>query len=174
MAPLSDAKSNFPVGSEVEAHSLVTMLTLNGLRGKVTNHRLTPDGAVQVVVQFGPPNGLMALKITNLKKPGAGGPASPSSGSVEQKFPVGKTVEAKNLVAMKQLNGVKGTVNSHRKAGDGTDQIVVSFPAPHGMLALRVANLELVDDASAPAPAPAPDIARVCLSIFVLPPRALY
>eukprot|EP01062_Namystynia_karyoxenos_P023781 TRINITY_DN19211_c0_g3_i2.p1 TRINITY_DN19211_c0_g3~~TRINITY_DN19211_c0_g3_i2.p1 ORF type:complete len:1136 (+),score=305.31 TRINITY_DN19211_c0_g3_i2:110-3409(+) len=171
--------ADLPVGTEVEAHSLVQMQSLNGAKGKVTQHRTAPDGTQQIVVQFGPPHGMMALRLQNLRKPGdaaaaapaapapapappvaapaaapAASPESPPAALSASSFPVGARVEAHGLVSMKNLNGAQGKVHSHRKAADGSDQVVVAFDPPNQMMALRPANLRLIGASAAAPPTP--------------------
>eukprot|EP01064_Diplonema_japonicum_P005791 TRINITY_DN13826_c0_g1_i1.p1 TRINITY_DN13826_c0_g1~~TRINITY_DN13826_c0_g1_i1.p1 ORF type:complete len:246 (+),score=34.40 TRINITY_DN13826_c0_g1_i1:64-738(+) len=60
----------FPEGAEVEAHSLVNTVELNGLRGFVTGYQRAPDGVLLAVVRFEtgdtrliPPEHLAAAKV---------------------------------------------------------------------------------------------------------------
>eukprot|EP00754_Rhynchopus_humris_P015970 Rhum_TRINITY_DN14487_c6_g1::Rhum_TRINITY_DN14487_c6_g1_i1::g.90556::m.90556 len=59
--------AKYPNGTEVQAVGLKTQAHLNGTRGRVDALHKTPDGSVRVVVDFGPPSGLVALRAANLQ-----------------------------------------------------------------------------------------------------------
>ena len=57
----------YPKGTEVEATGLKSQAHLNGAKGRVDSLRAMPEGATRVVVDFGPPHGLNALRAVNVK-----------------------------------------------------------------------------------------------------------
>eukprot|EP01065_Artemidia_motanka_P009347 TRINITY_DN14775_c0_g1_i1.p1 TRINITY_DN14775_c0_g1~~TRINITY_DN14775_c0_g1_i1.p1 ORF type:complete len:787 (+),score=351.25 TRINITY_DN14775_c0_g1_i1:124-2361(+) len=160
----------FKTGQEVEAHSLVSMTALNGLRGTVHSMRGS-DAERRVVVEFPAPHGAMALMPTNLRAvttpaqsaaatpTAAAAPTPPSPATAHpppspamssaslptavstEGMEVGQLVEAHSLKQLVNLNGARGQVVSHRPAPDGSTQIVVQFPPPHGTMALKAPNL---------------------------------
>eukprot|EP01059_Diplonema_ambulator_P025029 TRINITY_DN4200_c0_g1_i4.p1 TRINITY_DN4200_c0_g1~~TRINITY_DN4200_c0_g1_i4.p1 ORF type:complete len:1972 (+),score=601.31 TRINITY_DN4200_c0_g1_i4:207-6122(+) len=56
-----------PIGAEIEATGLKTQHHLNGLKGRIEAHHDSPDGSVKIVVDFGPPHGLIGLRPVNIK-----------------------------------------------------------------------------------------------------------
>eukprot|EP01064_Diplonema_japonicum_P039075 TRINITY_DN9702_c2_g1_i1.p1 TRINITY_DN9702_c2_g1~~TRINITY_DN9702_c2_g1_i1.p1 ORF type:complete len:2501 (+),score=692.47 TRINITY_DN9702_c2_g1_i1:69-7571(+) len=72
--PVTDKKQSdraatiakYPVGAEIEAVGLKTQHHLNGLRGRIEAHHDSPDGSVKLVVNFGPPQGLIGLRPANI------------------------------------------------------------------------------------------------------------
>ncbi|KAJ9454785.1 putative apoptosis inhibitor ORF99 [Diplonema papillatum] len=59
-------QSRFPVGMEIECTGLRSQVQLNGMRAKVTAHHTSSDGSVNLVVDFGPPHGLVRLRTNNI------------------------------------------------------------------------------------------------------------
>eukprot|EP01060_Flectonema_neradi_P034356 TRINITY_DN6007_c0_g2_i3.p1 TRINITY_DN6007_c0_g2~~TRINITY_DN6007_c0_g2_i3.p1 ORF type:complete len:2434 (+),score=591.57 TRINITY_DN6007_c0_g2_i3:78-7379(+) len=87
-------ETKFPIQSEVEAVGLKTQSHLNGVRGRVETYKTSAEGSKRIVVDFGPPNGLIALRASNVinATPASGGqgagsaPAS-KAGSVRGSLP---------------------------------------------------------------------------------------
>eukprot|EP01062_Namystynia_karyoxenos_P037336 TRINITY_DN2717_c0_g1_i9.p1 TRINITY_DN2717_c0_g1~~TRINITY_DN2717_c0_g1_i9.p1 ORF type:complete len:2514 (+),score=494.95 TRINITY_DN2717_c0_g1_i9:447-7544(+) len=76
--------------------------------------------------------------------------------TVQERFPVGCTVEVHGLVKRAALNGTRGQVLGYQAAPDGAVSLVqLRLPPPTGSVALREVNVRLVAPAPAPAPAPA-------------------
>eukprot|EP00756_Hemistasia_phaeocysticola_P049423 Hpha_TRINITY_DN23896_c0_g1::TRINITY_DN23896_c0_g1_i1::g.109948::m.109948 len=71
---------------------------------------------------------------------------------------VGDTAEATGLVSMAHLNGLQGPVRQLRTAPDGTKQVVVQLPAPHGAMALRYQNLKKVEKPASQPSGPPPEV----------------
>ena len=62
--------------------------------------------------------------------------------SFETVFPAGKKVRVQGLLNAPELNGVTGVV-----AGGGhytSERVGVTLPEPHGLKALKLANIEIV------------------------------
>eukprot|EP01065_Artemidia_motanka_P004896 TRINITY_DN12321_c0_g2_i1.p1 TRINITY_DN12321_c0_g2~~TRINITY_DN12321_c0_g2_i1.p1 ORF type:complete len:857 (+),score=248.32 TRINITY_DN12321_c0_g2_i1:54-2573(+) len=147
----------FTVGARVTACGLQRRGDLNGLTGVVRSTKEGPDGEKLAVVAFEGKDGNIALREKNLQLERA--PAAPPpdpSAPLEDRYPVGSTVRAANLVKRADLNGLEGTVKGHQPGPGGEGLVKVYFPSVDEQLALRQKNVEL-PGAAAPAPAtPAP------------------
>ena len=88
-------ETKFPIQSEVEAVGLKTQSHLNGVRGRVETYKANAEGSKRIVVDFGPPHGLVALRpgnVTSVSSPASGtqvqsSPSGSKAGSVRGSLP---------------------------------------------------------------------------------------